>query len=125
MSELLSELGYPVSAAEAAERLTRAQETVLVADEGSRLMGLLAIWSQLPITHARPTARVTALVVRSEAQGRGVGRRLLEHAVGWAREAGCEGIELTSGLRPERERAHAFYETFGFQRTSLRYWLAL
>jgi hypothetical protein len=42
-----------------------------------------------------------------------------------ARELGCEGVELTSGLRPEREAAHAFNLGFGFERTSYRYWLPL
>jgi GNAT superfamily N-acetyltransferase len=46
----------------------------------------------------------------------------MKRAVEWARNAGCEGIELTSGMRPEREAAHRFYEDLGFQKTSYRFW---
>jgi aminoglycoside 6'-N-acetyltransferase I len=123
VAELLTELGYPVGASEAAERLARGAEAVFVAADGSRLLGLLAIWGQLPIAHARPTARVTALVVRSGARQQGIGRMLVEQALDWARSAGCEGVELTSGIRPEREDAHRFYEGLGFRRTSYRFWL--
>jgi GNAT superfamily N-acetyltransferase len=125
VAELLAQLGYPVDTAEAAERLARGNETVFVADTRPGVAGLLSVWSQLPIGRARPQARVTAMVVRSEARGRGIGVALMERAVRWARDAGCEGIELTSGMRAERERAHGFYETFGFHRTSYRFWLPI
>jgi GNAT superfamily N-acetyltransferase len=118
VGELLAELGYPVNALEAAERLARGNETVFVAETQRQLVGLLSAWSQLPIWRSRPEARVTAMVVRSETRGQGVGTALMERAVQWARDAGCEGIELTSGMRAEREPAHRFYETFGFRRTS-------
>ena len=125
VAELLTELGYPADASEAAKRLERATEAVFVAAEGPGLLGLVAIWRQLPISHSRPTARVTAMVVRSGARQRGIGRMLLERAVSWARRAGCEGVELTSGIRPERHDAHRFYESLGFQKTSYRFWLPL
>lgn len=122
---LLTDLGYPVTAPEAAERLARGSETVFVAVIQGRLVGLLSIWSQLPIARARPVARITAMVVRSETRGRGIGATLMERAVQWARDAGCEGIELTSGMRAEREAAHRFYEARGFHRTSYRFWLSI
>jgi len=125
VGELLEELGYPVTTPEAAERLARRNETVFVAVIRGRLVGLLSIWSQLPIAQARPVARITAMVVRAEARARGVGAALMERAVQWARDAGCDGIELTSGMRSEREPAHRFYEARGFHRTSYRFWLPL
>jgi GNAT superfamily N-acetyltransferase len=123
IGELLAQLGYPVNAPEAAQRLARANEAVFVADTERRLVGLLSVWSQLPIARAQPVARVTAMVVRSEMRGRGIGTALMERAVQWARDAGCEGIELTSGMRAEREPAHRFYEALGFHRTAYRFWL--
>jgi hypothetical protein len=49
----------------------------------------------------------------------------MQHAVRWARNAGCEGIELTSGIRAERELAHKVYEGVSFVRTSCSFWLPL
>ncbi|MGH3023146.1 MAG: hypothetical protein ACRDNI_05775 [Gaiellaceae bacterium] len=38
-----------------------------------------------------------------------------------AREAGCRYLEVTSGERPEREAAHAFYASLGLEEVSRRY----
>lgn len=77
------------------------------------------------LTHRRPMGRLTALVVSSAHRRRGVARSLVEAVLQRARDLGREGVELTSGLRPEREAAHAFYLGFGFERTSYRYWLPI
>jgi GNAT superfamily N-acetyltransferase len=45
-----------------------------------------------------------------------------------ARRWGCDLIEVSSGRRPERDDAHAFYRASGFVDTagrSLRYWKVL
>ena len=125
IGELLAELGYPVDAQEASERLARNNEVVFVAEDNGRVVGFLSIWSQLPIARSRPVARVTAMVVRSTSRGRGFGKALMNRAVEWARAEGCEGIELTSGIRDERADAHKFYERHGFLKTSYRFWLPI
>jgi len=85
------------------------------------VVGLAALATGWQLPHARPLARVTALVVRASARGRGAGRRLMARAEQLAREAGCEGVELTSGLGPDREAAHRLYEALGYRRTSYRF----
>jgi GNAT superfamily N-acetyltransferase len=57
------------------------------------------------------------MVVLGSVRRRGVGRRLMESAAGAAREAGCEGIELTTPITPDRADAHRFYEDLGYVRT--------
>jgi GNAT superfamily N-acetyltransferase len=125
VAELLGELGYPISPREAAARLGRQGERVLLAELDGRVQGLVALSVGSLIQHARPLARVTALVVRESARGRGAGRRLMARAEELARAAGCAGVELTSGLRAEREAAHRFYEALGYVRTSHRFWRPL
>jgi GNAT superfamily N-acetyltransferase len=122
---LLGELGHPTSASEAARRLHRPGERVVLAESDGRAVGLTALTVGQQVSRSGPVARVTALVVSETARGRGVGRRLMARAEELAREAGCEGIELTSGLRPEREAAHRFYEAIGYERTSYRFWRPL
>ena len=79
--------------------LERTSDPVLVASEGDRLLGMIALhWT--PMLHLREMlARITALVVREDARGRGVGRRLVDTAAALARSAGCDQIELTTALR--------------------------
>jgi ribosomal protein S18 acetylase RimI-like enzyme len=121
-AELLAELGYPVSAGQVRARLGRGGERVLLAESAGRALGLLALAIQPQLVHARPVARVTALVVGAGTRRRGVGRRLMERAAELARAGGCEGVELTTAIRPEREEAHRLY-ALGYERTSYRFWL--
>lgn len=61
-----------------------------------------------------PEAIVEDVAVHPRAQGQGIGRSMMEHAMGLAREAGCYKLALSSNQR--RTHAHAFYERLGFQR---------
>lgn len=119
---LLGDLGYPVSAEEAASRLSALSATgedeVLLAEEEGRALGLVALRRLVFLHLAEPVARITALVVRQGLRSRGIGALLLDEAVARAARAGCTTIELTSGV--SRARAHEFYKARGFQVTSLR-----
>jgi GNAT superfamily N-acetyltransferase len=121
VAALLGELGYPTTAGEAADRLRRTGGRVLLAESDGRVVGLAALAFTTQLHHAAPTARVTALVVSEPARGRGAGRRLMARAEELARAEGCAAIELTSGIRLEREAAHRFYEALGYDRTSYHF----
>lgn len=60
-------------------------------------------------------AGLSRLVVAERAQGRGVGRALVELCVAQAREVGAGEIALWS--RPYQCHAHRLYEAVGFRRT--------
>lgn len=61
-----------------------------------------------------PEGLVEDVVVAAEAQGKGVGRSMMEHAMARAREAGCYKLVLSSNLA--RDGAHRFYDALGFER---------
>ena len=120
---MLGELGYPSTAAEF-ERRFEAYSGVggahlLVAQEDGEVVGLAAM-QVMPLVHRDlPVARITAMVVRSDRRGEGLGRRLEEELEEVARREGCGRIDLTS--RHRRKEAHAFYRALGFEETSLRF----
>ncbi len=58
------------------------------------------------------------LMVAVAARRQGVGRALLDAAVGWARSAGVRKLELH--VFPWNEAAIALYEAFGFEREGFR-----
>ncbi len=58
------------------------------------------------------------LMVDARYRRRGIGRRLLEEAVVWARSSGIVKIELH--VFPWNEPAIALYDAFGFEREGLR-----
>lgn len=61
-----------------------------------------------------PEGIVEDVAVLPEFQRRGVGRTMMEHARGECRLAGCYKMALSSGA--QREAAHRFYESLGFER---------
>ncbi|MDX1345505.1 MAG: GNAT family N-acetyltransferase [Sedimenticolaceae bacterium] len=61
-----------------------------------------------------PSGVVEDVVVEPEFQRRGVGRAMMEHALGICRQKGCYKMMLSSNLR--RTGAHAFYESLGFEK---------
>jgi ribosomal protein S18 acetylase RimI-like enzyme len=80
---------------------------------GGRLVGL-GYWRRYERPTHRPHADVEKVAVAPEAQGRGIGRRLMTELIAAAREAGVE--VLTLDLRGDNDRAAALYESLGFQR---------
>lgn len=91
---------------------------VFLAEEGETPVGLLAIHVAPLLFYPEPIARISTLVVEPSKRKQGIGRALVNAAVSLAREAGCDTIELTTGIA--RKDAHAFYEAIGFQNSALR-----
>jgi len=66
-----------------------------------------------------PSAVIEDVVVDPEWQGRGVGKIMMKYALQTCGEKGCYKAVLSSNLK--RERAHAFYESLGFERHGYSY----
>ncbi|HUR32349.1 MAG TPA: N-acetyltransferase [Vicinamibacterales bacterium] len=58
------------------------------------------------------------LAVDPAAQGKGIGRALLEHAERRVREAGGRGLVVDTSGRAEYRAAHRLYERCGFERVA-------
>ena len=96
-------------------RLFVACQPLIDATLGHEVIGTYALLVMHNLAHqGTPSAIVEDVVVRSELQSQGVGRAMMNHAMGLAREAGCYKLVLSSNQK--RVGAHAFYESLGFQR---------
>jgi GNAT superfamily N-acetyltransferase len=122
IAALLTELGYPAAPSDIPARLAAVRDApgqTFVAESAGEVLGVGSV-TRLSLLHrAEPAALLSALVVRPEARGQGVGRLLVDaaerHAAGW----GCHSIELTS--RDERVAAHRFYRGLGFESGSRKF----
>jgi GNAT superfamily N-acetyltransferase len=122
LSELLGELGYPTSPAEAASRLGTLRSSdyaVRVAVRDGRVVGLVSLHLVRGLHSSSPACYLMGLVTHSTMHGQGIGTALLQEAEKWARERGCDRVTLTSANH--RSAAHAFYEHLGFPQTGRRF----
>jgi ribosomal protein S18 acetylase RimI-like enzyme len=120
IAALIVALGYEVTAAEVASRLRRVE--ALVADRGG-VVGAITVAVTQVLHRPKPVGRISMLVVGEEARGAGIGTALVAEAEQRLAAAGCGLIEVTSNRK--RQRAHAFYERLGYERTSYRFVKAL
>jgi RimJ/RimL family protein N-acetyltransferase len=89
---------------------------VFVADEDGRIVGRMSL-SRDPHPASRHVADL-GLMVAEDQRRRGIGTRLLEAALEWARLAGVTKLELH--VFPWNEPALRLYESFGFEREGYR-----
>ncbi len=95
-----------------AEILADPSRTLMVAVRDDRLVGTADLLIVTNLTHrGEPWAIVENVIVAGATRRTGVGRALMEHLIGLAREAGCHKLQLVSGRH--RTEAHAFYRSLG------------
>ena len=84
--------------------------------------GPVVAWIDLYIHRSlmdNPLVMVGGLVVDAGQRGKGIGRRLMEHAEAWGRARGCDAVYLKT--RVDRHAAHAFYEHLGYRNLKAQY----
>jgi ribosomal protein S18 acetylase RimI-like enzyme len=94
------------------EMLHSDSSVLLAAWEGDVVLGLLTLVLFRVPTGVR--AHIEDVVVDASARGRGIGAALTREALRLAREAGADGVSLTSN--PRREAANHLYRKLGFKR---------
>lgn len=94
-------------------------ETLVVAELAGSRAGFLHALTRADFFEQRPAGHVSTIVVAPEAEGRGVGRALLDAAEAWARSRGYPTLGLNVFER--NARARAAYERSGFGLETLHY----
>jgi GNAT superfamily N-acetyltransferase len=116
LAELLTQLGYPVTADTVRERMAYwhpdPMSRILVAEVGGTVAGSVSLHGIPYFERTGRWLRIESLVVDESRRGTGVGRALMAAAGEVAGEWGCLAIEVTSAR--SRPGAHAFYRTLGY-----------
>lgn len=85
-----------------------------VAAAGKQTVGTFALLIMDNLAHlGAPSGIVEDVVVRTDWQGRGIGKQMMEFAMRRCRERRCYKLALSSNLK--RIAAHRFYESLGFK----------
>jgi ribosomal protein S18 acetylase RimI-like enzyme len=104
----------PPTRGELRELIHSQASTLLVArqpDQERSIVGLLCLTIYRVPTGLRSI--IEDVVVDQDQRGQGIGKMLVQHAIGLARTAGAEGVSLTSN--PKREVANRLYRSIGFE----------
>ena len=90
------------------------RQKLLVMEQQGEVVGTIVLLIVPNLSHnGTPWAFLENLIVTERHRGRGLGRMLLEHAVGLAKKSGCHMVELCSDVR--RKEAHKLYNSVGFE----------
>lgn len=117
MQHLIPQMGKhktPPTQQELSTLLNSQGATQLIArypDESSAIVGLLTLTIYRVPTGLRSI--VEDVVVDEKCRRLGIGEALVRHAIDLAREAGANGVSLTSN--PQREAANQLYLSMGFE----------
>ncbi len=116
--ELVAQLGYKPderSYDETFAQVVRHPEAaVFIAQDGTRVIGYLAMSYRPQIRLAARVASIDELSVAREVQGTGIGSRLLEAALTHAHSMGCQRVEVLSG-RERESYQRGFYTQRGLR----------
>jgi ribosomal protein S18 acetylase RimI-like enzyme len=117
LQRLIPQLGahkIPPTRDEIRELVESESSTLLAAheiDEKGPILGILCLTVYRVPTGVRSI--VEDVVVDGSARRRGIAEAMMQKAIALAREAGAEGISLTSN--PQRQAANLLYQSIGFQ----------
>jgi GNAT superfamily N-acetyltransferase len=127
LAELMTELGYPTTEDEMADRLRsilpHGDYLVAVAVQEGLVVGAVGAFVGLYLEMNGRYGRVVALSVAKGHRGRGIGARLLAHAESWLRAREVAACIVNSSTH--RIDAHRFYEHNGYGFTGLRFYKEL
>jgi len=88
---------------------------VFVADDGGRVVGFISVeWREHLHHRDGPYTEIMALAVANDARRSGAGSKLVAKAEEWSHQRGATTVTLHSRLN--REGAHLFYETQGYEK---------
>ncbi len=86
-----------------------------VAVKGEEIVGTFAMLIMDNLGHlGAPSAVIEDVAVDPEYQGQGVGKIMMTYAFWICKKKGCYKVALSANIK--RKKAHAFYESLGFER---------
>lgn len=113
--QLLEELGYKSDVELIYDRLSKINkrngQVIVAISESQEVLGCVHAFIDLRLAEGE-TGEIVSLVVRNDARGQGIGKKLLSEAKDWITANGCVNVRIRANT--VREQAHQFYQHQGF-----------
>ncbi|CRV27545.1 GNAT family N-acetyltransferase [Staphylococcus cohnii] len=119
---LYEDLGYPTIAENLINRLKKIYSHedyyLLLLIKDGVVIGLSGMCKMMFYEKNEEYMRILAFVINTDFREKGYGTFLLNKSEMLATQLGCKAITLNSGNREERDSAHNFYKSNGFDNKS-------
>lgn len=93
---------------------------LLVLEQAGAVIGTMTLLIVPSLAHGgRPWAIIEQLIIAEDYRNQKMGRKMVEHAIDRARQAGCYKISVDSDKR--RSGAHLFYRKLGFSNAAFNF----
>lgn len=116
---LMVQLGYPCSLDELEARYKKFTSNpgygVVIVRENTEALGFLAYSRSDLLVLGKVRFHIEAIVVDNVHRGKGIGKKLMLYLEEVAKKTGPSVIDLTSGLRREKDGSHEFYKSLGYK----------
>ncbi|SCY87474.1 Predicted N-acetyltransferase YhbS [Paenibacillus polysaccharolyticus] len=89
---------------------------IIVAVSDNKVVGCISMVQIMALEYEIGYLQINGLVVQKNAQQKGIGTKLIDHAEDFASKKGLSYMILNCGF--QRTKAHEFYESKGFDRLS-------
>ncbi|MBY0202422.1 MULTISPECIES: GNAT family N-acetyltransferase [Paenibacillus] len=89
---------------------------IIVAVSDNKVVGCISMVQIMALEYEIGYLQINGLVVQKNAQQKGIGTKLIDHAEDFASKNGLSYMILNCGF--QRTKAHEFYESKGFDRLS-------
>jgi GNAT superfamily N-acetyltransferase len=97
--------------------------SIHIALDKDRVIGTFALLIMDNLGHCgTPSAILEDVVVAADMRGQGIGKLMMEYANELCRRKGCYKMSFSSNIN--REAAHRFYETLGFQKHGYSFYVS-
>ncbi|WP_436857598.1 GNAT family N-acetyltransferase [Mammaliicoccus sciuri] len=117
--QLYNELGYPTTRKELIHRLTKINNHkdyyMLLLIENEKIIGFSGMCKMMFYEKSGEYMRILAFVINSNFRNNGLGSLLLKESERLANKLNCKAMTLNSGIRTDRENAHKFYISNGYE----------
>lgn len=101
------------------EKITDSNSYYVVMENENKVVAILIMYIRTKLTRAKREAYVESIIVDEKYRNNGIGKKMLQHAIDYAKSLDCEVIDLSCVI--SNEKGQKFYEEMGFKKHSFKY----
>lgn len=99
--------------------LSEPNKKIILAEYDNKIVGMVSMMLLARLNRKNLELYIPELIVGKDYQNKGIGKKLIESCIDFAKKNKCHRIRLESGN--QRKDSHLFYKKLGFEQPSLSF----